>query len=346
MSQARTLDAWRAAAGVVYAVETPEGFPAVTAGGTTLAAGAAIPHGRIAGLDKSVSRLVLGCDNQRTFAGQAAICDAFFEAGGNAFDTGWIYAGGLQERLLGQWMKHRGVRDQCALIVKGAHTPMCYPDALGRQLKESLDRLQTGSADIYVMHRDNPNVPVGEFVDALDDHVAAGRVKIFGGSNWGIDRLQAANDYARANGRQGFAAVSNHFALARMTEAPWPGCLAASDDASREWFTRTQTAMLPWSSQAHGFFVPGRASPADTSNAMLVRSWYSPDNFERQRRANELADRHGVPATQIALAYVLAQPFPTFPLIGPREISELNNSLPALKLSLSEADVKWLDLRS
>ena len=347
LSQARTLDQWRAAVGVVYKSETPAGFPAVTVSGAPLAvSNDPMPKGKINGLDKAVSRLVLGIDNQRTFAGQAAICDAFFEAGGNAFDTAFIYGGGSQEVLLGQWLKHRGVREQCAVIVKGAHTPECNPTSLSRQLLISLERQGIGYADIYMMHRDNLDVPVGEFVDVLNEHVTAGRIKVFGGSNWSIDRIAAANEYAQKTGKQGFGVVSNNFSLARMVDAPWGGCVAASDDASRDWLEKTQTALLPWSSQAQGFFVDGRADPAKTDDKMLVRCWYRDDNFQRLTRARELAAKRGVPTVQIALAYVLHQPFPTFPLIGPRTSTELRSSLPGLKIRLTPDEVKWLDLRA
>ena len=100
---------------------------------------------------------------------QASILlDAFFEAGGNLFDTGFVYGGGRTEALLGEWLANRGVREQSVIIGKGAHSPLCYPDVIGKQLTQSLDRLQTDHVDVYFMHRDNPDVPVGEFVDAMD----------------------------------------------------------------------------------------------------------------------------------------------------------------------------------
>ena len=70
----------------------------------------------------------MGCDNQQTLAHASAMFDHFFAAGGNAFDTGYIYGGGLQERLLGRGSPTAAIRDQVAIIVKGAHTPHCDPD--------------------------------------------------------------------------------------------------------------------------------------------------------------------------------------------------------------------------
>jgi len=194
------------------------------------------------------------------------------------------------------------------------------------------------------MHRDNPDVPVGEFIDCLNECHFAGLIHAFGASNWPLSRVQAANDYAAKNGKIGFAAVSNNFSLARMVDPVWAGCIAASDGASREWFTRTRTPLLAWSSQARGFFLEGNAAPEKTDDQQLVRCWYSEDNFERLKRATELAKKKNVRPINIALAYVLNQPFPTFALIGPRMLSETRTSLPGLDVELSPEEVRWLNL--
>ena len=119
---------------------------------------------------------------------------------------------------------------------------------------------------------------------------------------------------------------------------------SASDPASRAWFEKTQTPLLAWSSQARGFFLPGRAGPEKRDDAELVRCWYSEDNFERLARVNELARKRNVLPINIALAYVLNQPFPTFALIGPRQLSETRTSLPALDVELSPDELRWLNL--
>jgi aryl-alcohol dehydrogenase-like predicted oxidoreductase len=106
-----------------------------------------------------------------------------------------------------------------------------------------------------------------------------------------------------------------------------------------------QVPLLPWSSQARGFFA-GRARPDDTSDAELVRCYSSDANFERLRRATELGEQFGVPATAVALAYVLHQPFPTFPLFGPRSIAEARSSMLGLTVDLTPEQVAWLDLRA
>src|SRR3970282_2645 len=101
-----------------------------------------------------------------------------------------------------------------------------------------------------MLHRDNPEIPVDEFIDVLNEHQRASRIRAFGVSNWLIERIEAANGHAKSRGLLGFAAVSNNFSLARMVDAVWPGSVSSSDPESRAWFTKTQMTLMAWSSQA------------------------------------------------------------------------------------------------
>ncbi|MBF6593670.1 MAG: aldo/keto reductase [Thermaceae bacterium] len=287
----------------------------------------------------------MGVDNQTTLEQAARIFDDYLERGGNVFDTAYTYGKGVCEAVFGEWLESRGVRQKVVIIGKGAHTPYCNPEALSTQLLESLERQRVSHVDLYFMHRDNPEIPVGEFVEVLNEHAQAGRIGgVFGGSNWSLERVQAANEYAASKGLQGFGAVSNNLSLARMVEPPWDGCISSKDAEFRSWLEATQTPLFPWSSQARGFFT--RAAPDDYSDPELVRSWYSEDNFQRLNRARKLAADKGVEPIHIALAYVLNQPFPTFPLIGPRSTEETASSFRALAVSLSPDEARWLNLEA
>lgn len=299
--------------------------------------------GTIPGVETPLSRLVLGVDNQ-VRPEQAQMFDRWFEAGGRAFDTGWLYGGGAPERLLGEWLRRTGVRGEVVIVDKVAHSPNCRPDAVGPQLLDCLERLAVDRIDLLLLHRDDPGVPAGEFVDALEEQRRAGRIAAYGGSNWSTARVDAANEHASAVGAAGFAALSNNVALAHMIDVPWPGCLSMSDD-DRAWAATTQTAILPWSSQGRGFFTP-LAGPGKEANEEIVRVWYSDENFERKARAAKLGAERGVDEINVALAWVLAQPYPTFPLIGPRTPDELASSLRALDVGLTPEEVAWLDLRA
>jgi aryl-alcohol dehydrogenase-like predicted oxidoreductase len=192
------------------------------------------------------------------------------------------------------------------------------------------------------MHRDNPDVPVGEFVDAMDAEVRAGRIKVYGGSNWSRERMDLAFAYAEKNGKRLPGALSNNFSLAEMINPVWTGVLAASDDAWKAWLRRRQIPLFAWSSQARGFFTD-RAGPGKRDDAELERCWYSDRNFARRARAIDLAKRLGKSPLQVALAYCLCQDFPVIPLIGPLALGELEDSLQALDIRLSPEDVRWLE---
>jgi aryl-alcohol dehydrogenase-like predicted oxidoreductase len=300
-------------------------------------------HVHIPGLSGSLSPVALGFEFFDDLEQAAPLLDAYRTAGGNLFDTAHVYGKGVTESVFGQWHTSRGARSELVVIGKGAHTPHCTPDTIGGQLAESLDRMKTDYVDVYFMHRDDPKVPVGEFVDAMDAEADAGRIRgPFGGSNWTMERMDEAIAYAQKNGKRRPAAISNNFSLAEMLDPIWPGCVTSSGAAWKAWLRERQMPVFAWSSQARGFFTD-RAGRDRRDDAELVRVWYSQENFARRDRAVELAGRLGRKPIHIALAYVLAQPFPAIPLIGPRRLDELADSLSALDVALSPEEVTWLE---
>ena len=343
LGNARVLDKWRADAGIEYVVEKATHRVNTLAGRPLRTNGTTIPKREVAGISKKTSAVALGFEDFRTFASGAILLDAFFERGGNLFDTGFIYAGGFTETLFGQWHTSRGLREQSVLIAKGAHSPLCYPDVIGKQLDVSLNRLQTDYVDVYFMHRDNLDIPVGEFVDAMDAEVKKGRIRgPFGGSNWTKERFGEAIAYADRTGKQRPGALSNNFALAEMLKPLWAGCVTASTPDFKQWLIDRQIPNFSWSSQARGFFTD-RAGRDKLDNGELVETWYSDQNFGRRDRAVQLAKEVGKSPIHVALAYVLAQPFPSIPLIGPRTLHELDDSLQAFDVKLTPEQVKWLE---
>jgi aryl-alcohol dehydrogenase-like predicted oxidoreductase len=307
-------------------------------------------YGHFAGLERPISRLVMGTmvcttDDQEL---TNTLLDAYVAAGGNCLDTAHVYGGGKSERAIGQWFQARNNRRDILLLDKGAHPrgpePRVHPAGIAEDIRESLERLQTDTIDIYLLHRDDPGCPVGPIVDCLNAQREAGRIRVFGGSNWKAERIQEANAYAQAHGLQGFAASSPHFSLAHLNEVMWGGCTVL-EPAERAWHTQHQFPLFPWSSQASGFFT-GRYSPDDTSHPDMVRVYYNEGNWERLRRAQALAEKRGCSANNIALAYVLNQPFPVFALIGPRTVEELHASLPALDVTLTPEEMRWLNLEA
>lgn len=343
LGNARALDRWRQAAGQSYDAEKLDNLKPVPPRRIAKLPHMKMKYGEIQGVGKPISRLVQGADwcggNPRD---AFIVFDYFFEHGGNCFDTSHWY--GASDKHLAAWMRSRGVRADVVVFGKGAHAPFCTPDDANRQIRESCDHLER--LDVYCYHRDNPKVPVGEFVDLCSMHIAEGRIGAWGGSNWTIARMQEAIEYAHRNNRTPPRVLSNQFSLARMIDPIWGGCIGVSDPESLAWLKRGQVALMPWSSQARGFFVDGLAHPDKKDNHELVRCWYSDDNFKRLARVREIAAKRNVLPINVALAYVLCQPFPTFPLIGPRNLRELRTSLPAICIDLSPGDLAYLNLET
>lgn len=302
-------------------------------------------------LGRNLSRLALG---SMAFSSEAAentyaLLDTWREAGGNLVDTAHIYGGGDCERIFGRWLADRGCREEMVIIGKGAHhnadRRRVTPEDITCDMRDNLARLKTDYLDLYILHRDDPNVPVGPIVEALNEHRKAGRIRAFGGSNWTTARLEEANRYAADHGLEPFAASSPNLSLAPPKEPVWDGCVDACSPEDRAWYTRTQMPLFAWSSQARGFFS-GAFTP-ESDNELMQRVYFSEENWERLRRARELGEQKGgYSAIQVALAWVLHQPFPTFPLVGPAIVPELQSCLQALELELTPEESAWLNLEA
>lgn len=304
----------------------------------------------VPGLSKPVSRLMKGSDYfyHDSYEKAAANLDAFMAIGGNSIDSAHIYCGGQSEEVIGRYMKERNNRDQLVILTKGAHHDQNGPRVSERDIRHdlmtSLERLQTDFIDLYALHRDDPNVPAGEVIEILNEYVKAGKVGAIGVSNWSWKRIREANDYAGMKGLTGFTFSSPNLSLAKANEPFWAGCVSA-DAETCAWHEKEQFPLFSWSSQARGFFT-GRFTPEVRDNADLVRVFYSDDNWERLERAKQLAASKQVTAIQIALAYVLNQPFPTCALIGAQSADELRSCDEGATITLTREELDWLDLTS
>ena len=310
-----------------------------------------LPISRIPGINKDLSRVVFGCDNQSDSNHAFAMFDHFFSQGGNVFDTAYIYNEGKSDLYLGSWIDVRGLREEIVVLGKGAHTPDCTPDKIRPQLDETLSRMSASYLDIYCLHRDNEDLPVEGFIDTLNELKDEGLVSVFGASNWSLKRFKEANDYALSTGKEPFTVLSNNFSLAHMNNPVWPGCFSCSEDDYLKYLTDNQISIFPWSSQARGFFLDtqeftGLAHVADPNREEQDRVWGSADNLERRKRCFDLAAKKDVDPIQMALAFVLNQDFPSFPLIGPRNFFETESSLQATQIEVSSEEISWLNLKS
>ncbi|HMO58928.1 MAG TPA: aldo/keto reductase [Roseiflexaceae bacterium] len=317
-------------------------------------------YGNVPGIDKPISRIVQGAImvSSKDVEGSFELLDAVFALGCNTIDTAHVYGQGDVERTVGQWVASRGNREKLVIIGKGAHHSQdrkrVTPFDITADIHDSLARFKFDYIDLYLLHRDDPSVPVGPIVEVLNEHHAAGRIHAFGGSNWSFERIEEANAYAAAHGLKPFVASSPNFSLADQLREPWEGCISISGPANarvREVYAASQMPLFTWSSLAGGFFS-GRLrrdnleSFEEYLDKLAVYSYASEENFRRLDRAQELADEKGLTIPQIALSYVMSQPLNIFALVGSRTAAEFEANLTASEMRLSEAECAYLDLRA
>lgn len=287
-----------------------------------------------------------------------ALLDRFLDLGGNFVDTAKVYADWLpgersvSEKTIGRWMKERGHRSRVVLATKGAHpdlqtmrTPRLSPQDIREDLEQSLRNLQTDYIDLYWLHRDDPGRDVGEIMEVLNEQLRLGRIRAFGCSNWRSGRIAEAAAYAASKGLHGFAASQPGWSLAEYRE-PADSTMAYLEAEERMYHERTGMPVVPYNSQASGLFS-GRYRPEElrerTEANRKVWKLCSETNLGRLKRVALTAERTGKTGSQVALAYLLSQPFPVFPVIGSRTAAQLEDSCAAGDIRLDAETIRYLE---
>ncbi|WP_180970079.1 aldo/keto reductase [Deinococcus planocerae] len=309
------------------------------------------------------SVIALGTAALGSKLGEAAsfrLLGRFLDLGGTFLDTARVYSDWLpgersrSEKLLGRWLAATGKRDRIVLATKGGHPPL---DDMGRgrlsehdlrlDLEGSLLDLRTDVIDLYWLHRDDPRRPVEAIVDTLNAFVDEGLIRAFGVSNWSAARLREANGYARRAGRRPPVANQMSWSLAE----PNPGSLGdptlvVMDGATHALHREGGLAAVPYSSQANGFFGGrygrGRWWVTAPSARHVRRVYYNDANFARLERVREVAARLGRSPNQVALAALMTEPFPVFPIVGAYRLEQLEDSAAAGNLVLDVETARYV----
>ena len=277
------------------------------------------------------ARLAFGTLDLPDTALAPRLLDRFHAGGGRALDVANVYRDGESARAVGKWLGNRPDADGVVVYAKGCHPPYCSPALVAAEVDKAFGLLGLERLDVFILHRDDPSLPVADFADALLEQVAAGRIGGFGVSNWTVARTRELHAYLDGVGAGGLAVFSNHFSLAEMVTPPWAGCLAASKEDLLA-LADLDVKLLAWSSLATGFFA-GRDTP----------HWDSPANRGRRDRAAELAGRLGASPSAVALAYVLHQPAHVLPVVGTNSEEHLDEALTAGELELAPEELEWLE---
>lgn len=303
-----------------------------------------------------VSRLCLGtmayADGSKgahPWALDEAASQPFFqraiEAGINFFDTANVYSAGTSEEFLGRAIQRYAKRDEIVIATK-VHGEMRPGDPNGKGLSRkhifgeidaSLKRLGTDYVDLYQIHRLDPETPIEETLEALHDVVRAGKARYIGASSMWAWQFMHALALQHANGWTRFVSMQNHLNL-----------LYREEEREMLPLCRDQgIGVIPWSPLARGRLArPADAkterSETDRFGQYLYRKTVEAD-AQVIERVGAIAAARGVTRGQVALAWLLAKPGVTAPIIGATKIEQLNESIAALDLDLSSDEIRQLE---
>lgn len=278
------------------------------------------------------------------------VMDAFVDAGGNFIDTADVYSkwaenndGGVSEEVIGRWLKERGNRSQIIVATKarGAMGPGPNDEGLSRKhildaVEASLRRLQTDYIDLYQMHWYDAETPIDETMGVLDALVQQGKVRYVGCSNYPAWRLVQALWASDSHGLVRYDSIQPHYNLAYRKEFEEELAAVVSE---------YKIGVIPYSPLAGGFLTGKytRSEVPPSARAASVQQRYFNDAGWRTLDAvRDVAEQTGSTPTAVSLAWLLAQPFMTAPIIGANSVEQLEQSLAAVELSLTTDQVDAL----
>jgi len=283
------------------------------------------------------------------------IIKTYLDAGGNVLDTAEIYAAWLpngehrSESFLGNWLRKNKNRDQLIISTKGAHPrldsmdkPRMSKAIVESDLDSSLQRLGIDCTDIYWLHRDDPTTPVEEIVLMLEDFRKAGKIRYSGVSNWTEARTEAARVAAEKLRVQSIIGVQNQWCLAKADASKGDPTWAYTDDSFAEWHAQNDIAAFPYTTQANGYFRRLENGTLEKAPELVRSLFDSPENRERYQRIKAIQSETGLSTGAVVLGYLLNQPFPVFPIIGPKKSADLLESFEATKATLSGEQIAFL----
>ena len=268
------------------------------------------------------------------------------ELGINFFDTADMYSLGASEEVVGRALKDFGPpRDRVVIATKVFNPMGDDPNQKGLSRKhimhaidDSLRRLGTDYVDLYQIHRFDYETPIEEAVTALHDVVKAGKARYVGASSMYAWQFAKMLHTADARGLTRFVSMQNHYNLIYREE-------------EREMIPLCRDqgiGIIPWSPLARGFLA-GNRKPKDYGETIRAKTddyaqkmYYQPSDFTVVERLTEIARKLGVSNAQVALAWMLAQPGITAPIVGASKMQHLDDAVAALRLKLSEEELKAL----
>jgi aryl-alcohol dehydrogenase-like predicted oxidoreductase len=303
-----------------------------------------IPLGT-SGLD--ISRLVLGGNVFGwNLTGEEAfrVLDRFVEGGGVMIDTADVYSkwapgnqGGESESLIGLWLRRRGRRNDVQIATKVGFDEGMAAATIERGIEASLARLGTDYVDLYFSHKDDPDTPLEETLEAFDRLVKAGKVRAIGASQIGAERLEEALEVSRREGLAGYSVLQSEHNL--MDRSEYEGRL-------RDVVVSHGLGMVAFYGLANGYLTGKYRRPEDLAKSRRgprAKAYMEGKGPQVLAALDGVASDTGATPAQVALAWLAQQPGVTAPIASATSVEQLDELLGVLSLELSEDQLKRLD---
>jgi aryl-alcohol dehydrogenase-like predicted oxidoreductase len=302
-----------------------------------------------------ISPLVFGgnvfgwtADEQASFK----LLDAFVAAGFNAIDTADVYSkwapghtGGESETILGKWLKRSGNRDKVIIATKVGIEMGPGKKGLSRSYilnaaEDSLERLQTEYIDLYQSHADDPETPIEETLGAYAELLKQGKVRAIGASNYKADRLAAALDISKKMGLPRYESLQPNYNLydrADFEAELEPLC------------QKEKIGVINYFPLASGFLSGKYRSESDVENrprARMLKKYVNERGFRILRALDDVAKKYNATPARVSLAWLLARPSITAPIVSATTIEQLNDLIASVELKLDRASIELLNQAS
>jgi aryl-alcohol dehydrogenase-like predicted oxidoreductase len=280
------------------------------------------------------------------------LLDALMAAGLNAIDTADVYSvwarghtGGESEIVIGNWLKRRGKRDDVIIATKVGSQMGSGEKGLSRawimkEVEASLQRLQTDTIDLYQAHRDDPETPQEESLQAFADLVQQGKVRAIGASNFTAARLKSALEISQTHGLPRYESLQPHYNLVER---------AIYEDELEPLCQAEGLGVINYYALAAGFLTGKYRSEADLKKSPRgggVKKYLSERGLRVLGALDEVAAQHKATPAQVALAWLIARPSVTAPIASATSLEQLQDIIKAVELRLDPQDIAALDRAS
>lgn len=279
-----------------------------------------------------------------------SLLDALLDNNLNFIDTADVYSrwvdgnqGGESETIIGNWLKKTGKRDQIVLATKvgkpmGEGKVGLSPRYIKEAVEASLKRLQTDYIDLYQSHDDDADTPLAESLAAFDALIKEGKVRAIGASNYSAPRLAEALKVSKDNGLARYETLQPLYNLYDRK---------VYEEALEKVVTENGVSVINFYGLASGFLTGKYRTKADASKSKrgesVIERYLDDRGLKVLKGLDQVAEKHGVQPGQVALAWQIARPSITAPIVSATSLQQLNELAQAATLRLDDADIQTLN---